>query len=137
MACCAWNLLGFSIPLCLFTDPGHVHSRALLSSEALEEHFCVAIDAEVLDGLGILRRTCRILPCSRLGERRAPASWLLGLSRRQSCVNRGESRIASLVELVLSEHEAATHGRHFLGCSLASTHDKRTVGSRPRPTTPR
>lgn len=48
-----------------------VHSRALLSSEALEQHLCVAVDAEVLDGLGILRRACRILPGSGLGERRA------------------------------------------------------------------
>ena len=46
-------------------------SRSLLSREALEEHFGVAVDAEVLDSLGILRRTCCVLPGRGPGERRA------------------------------------------------------------------
>jgi hypothetical protein len=69
MACCAWKLPPFSDEY--FCSVVNVHSRALLSSEALEQHLCVAVDAEVLDGLSVLQRACRILPGSGLGERRA------------------------------------------------------------------
>jgi hypothetical protein len=48
-----------------------LHSRSLLASEALEQHLGVAVDAEVLDRLGILRGASRILPGRGLGERRA------------------------------------------------------------------
>jgi hypothetical protein len=46
-------------------------SPSLLSGEALEQHLGVAVDAEVLDRLCVLRRACRILPGRRLGQRRA------------------------------------------------------------------
>jgi hypothetical protein len=101
----------------------HVHSRALLSSEALEQHLCVAIDTEVLNGLGILRRACRILPGGGLGEYRA--QWVseslhrgLELSRRQSCVWGEYHGSTSLAELVLSEVEAATHMAGILRLQL-------------------
>lgn len=38
------------------------HSRSLLSSETLEENLCVAVDAKVLNRLGVLRGSGRILP---------------------------------------------------------------------------
>jgi DNA-directed RNA polymerase subunit N (RpoN/RPB10) len=69
MACCAWKLPRVSDQY--FCGAVIVHSRALLSSEALEKHLCVAVDAEVLDGLGVLRRACRILSGSGFRERRA------------------------------------------------------------------
>lgn len=61
---CTKSAIVLSLMLCL-------HSRSLLSSEALEQHLCVAVDAQVLDGLGILGRTCCVLPGRRPGERRA------------------------------------------------------------------
>lgn len=48
-----------------------IHSRSLLSRETLEQHLGVAVDAEVLDRLRVLRRARRILPGRGLGERRA------------------------------------------------------------------
>jgi hypothetical protein len=51
--------------------PGRARLRSLLSSEALEQDLCVAVDAQVLDGLGVLRRAGRVLPGRSLGERRA------------------------------------------------------------------
>lgn len=118
--------------------PVNFDSRALLSSEALEEHLRVAVDAEVLNGLGVLRRACRILPGSGLGERRAQgvSESLHRGSRRQSWVCGRVSLIASLVELVLSEQEAATHG----GTSSAAAWPVSKLQgrrSRPRPTSPR
>lgn len=47
------------------------HVRSLLSSKALEQHLGVAVDAEVLDRLRILRRARRILPGRGFGKRRA------------------------------------------------------------------
>lgn len=47
------------------------HSRSLLSGKALEQDLGVAVDAEVLDRLRILRGAGRILPGGGLGERRA------------------------------------------------------------------
>jgi len=61
---------------------------ALLAGEALEQHLCVAVDAQVLDRLGVLRRACCVLPRRRPGQRRAHGGaeslhrdW--GASRRQ------------------------------------------------------
>ena len=47
------------------------HSRSLLSSETLEQNLGVAVDTKVLNRLGVLRGSGRILPGSGLGERRA------------------------------------------------------------------
>ena len=52
-----------------------LHSRSLLSREALEQHLGVAVDAQVLDRLGVRRRAGRIsLPrggCAEGGAQRA------------------------------------------------------------------
>lgn len=50
---------------------GALHSRSLLAGEALEQHLGVAVDAQVLDGLGVLRRARCVRPGRGLGERRA------------------------------------------------------------------
>jgi hypothetical protein len=47
------------------------HSRSLSSCEALEEHFCVAVDAQVLDRVRIRGRARRILACRGFLERGA------------------------------------------------------------------
>jgi hypothetical protein len=55
-----------------------LHSRSLLSREALEQHLGVAVDAQVLDRLGVRRRAGRIsLPrggCAESGAQRASES---------------------------------------------------------------
>jgi len=51
--------------------PEFYNSRSLLSSEALEQHLGVAVDAEVLDRLSVLRRAGSVGPGRGLGERRA------------------------------------------------------------------
>lgn len=55
---------------CLSPSSGP-HSRSLLAGETLEQHLGVAVDAEVLDGLGVLRRAGCVGPGRGLGERRA------------------------------------------------------------------
>lgn len=60
---------------------GGFDSRSLLAGEALEQDFGVAVDAQVLDGLCILRRAGRIVPAGRLGERRAQRKAEGGLHR--------------------------------------------------------
>ena len=52
-----------TVPNC---SPSKFHSRSLLSGEALEQDLGVAVDAQVLNRLGILRRSRRILPGSGL-----------------------------------------------------------------------
>lgn len=112
-----------------------LHSRSLLSSEALEQHLGVAVDAQVLDGLGILRGAGRILPGRRLGERRAQRV-AEGLHRGYGTVTKAErGEGAGIVKCVGGGggFEAAAHWRDFFGCSLAQfpTSPK---ASRPRPT---
>jgi hypothetical protein len=70
MACCAWKLdAGSAWGISLSVTS--VRLRSLLAGEALEEDLCVAVDAQVLDGLGVLGRAGRVLPGRGLGERRA------------------------------------------------------------------
>jgi hypothetical protein len=70
MACCAWKLdAGSAWDTSLWV--ASVRLRSLLASEALEQDLCVAVDAQVLDGLGVLGRAGRVLPGRGLGERRA------------------------------------------------------------------
>lgn len=70
------SCISISFPCRVF----HSHSRSLLSSEALEQDLGVAVDAKVLNRLGILRGSGRILPGSGLGER--------GAHRLPDCLHR-------------------------------------------------
>jgi hypothetical protein len=70
------SCISISFPCRIF----HSHSRSLLSSEALEQDLGVAVDAKVLNRLGILRGSGRILPGSGLGER--------GAHRLPDCLHR-------------------------------------------------
>lgn len=68
-----------TIPLSAHSSPSlsfiDCHSRSLFSSEALEDHLGVAVDAEVLDGFGVWRRARRIaLPRRGFAERGAQRS---------------------------------------------------------------
>lgn len=66
------------------------HSRSLLSGETLEQHLCVAVDAEVLDGLAVRGRACRIrLPRRGFAERGAQGS-AEGLHRDNVAVTEAE-----------------------------------------------
>ena len=127
---------------CLFFSPAQPvrhcspHSRSLLSGEALEQDLGVAIDAEVLDRLRILRGAGRILPGGGLGERRAH-----GLS---DCLHRDEE-VATKAQLDMAEYvvervvrgtgcsaqEAATW-RDFFGCAWPISTPQDNV--RPHPT---
>lgn len=55
---------------CISPSSNHVllqsHSRSLLSREALEQDLGIAVDAKVLNRLGVLRGSGRILPGSGL-----------------------------------------------------------------------
>jgi hypothetical protein len=141
MACCAWNLLGFSIPCVLsqtqamsthvpcfpvkpwkstFVSP--LMRRFLMVSAYCEEPvaYCLVADLE-----SAVRRGCR----------RACIVALGGLSRRQSCVDRGESRIASLVELL--GFERARSCDTWAAFPRLQHPRQANLDSRPRPTIPR
>lgn len=104
-----------------------LHSRSLLAGEPLEQHLGVAVDAEILDGLGVLRRAGCVLPCRGLGERRAHGlseslhGDCVSLSRRLARCGEGY-REGGVDRAALNEQQAATaHGRTCTPNLLGST----------------
>lgn len=143
-SCCAsaaW------VPLCARRG---IHSRPLLAGEALEEHLCVAVDAQVLDRLGVLRGARRILPGGASGERRAQRESE-GLHRDGEVATNAELDVRRGVAAVLLSLFAACVER-AQSCDAAALlrlelcrqskflptpqSDQRPQPLRPRPTTP-
>lgn len=132
MACLAWKLQSRQHAAQL--PASEIHSRALLSREALEQHLGVAVDAEVLDGLGVLRGARRILPGRSLGERRAHG-LTDGLHRdgevatraKRGGVECGYRGAWSVVLRLVLANRKLRHG----GSSSASLANLRCPGQRP------
>lgn len=88
IACWAWKLCTVSaIP----TGKSYsLYSRSLPSSEALEEHLCIAVDAEVLDGFGVRGRACRIALLRRGFSERGAQGSSNGLHRDNEAVTKAD-----------------------------------------------